>query len=187
MGKKQEKAAKRKEEKKVQKKVAKAKGEKAKKKVVKDEKKKVEKATAAKKKKKDKQEAKKEVAKEEKKVDKAIKPKKKGGKAALIDIPDEEDGILSLLQASQGVFLDSDNICVTAKKGDMAPINGQFDGLEVAGGTVAMVSGTFCVDQSTLALVQRSWGLSSAEEVEEVVKKKSTSDKKKAKDAKVKA
>merc|ERR1712166_1644353 len=102
MGKKQKKAAKRIEEKKVQKKVAKAKGEKPKKKVVKDEKKKVEKATAAKKKKKDKQEAKKEVAKEEKKVDKAIKPKKKGGKAALIDIPDEEDGILSqsLLEAN---------------------------------------------------------------------------------------
>jgi len=77
-----------------------------------------------------------------------------------------------LLQASQGIFLDSDNICVTAKKGDMAPINGQFDGLEVAGGYVAMESGTFCVDESTLALVQRSWGLSSEQEFDEVVKKK---------------
>merc|ERR1712160_211944 len=152
--KKEKKAAKRKEEKKVQKKVAKAKGEKAKKKVVKDEKKKVEKAT---------------------------KPKKKGGKAALIDIPDDNDGILSLLQASQGVFLDSDNICVTAKKGDMAPINGHFNGREVASGTVAMESGTFCVDESTLALVQRSWGLSSEQEFDEVVKKKTKEQEKAAK------
>merc|ERR1712160_74228 len=72
-------------------------------------------------------------------------------------------------------------------KGDQAPINGQFNGFEVASGTVAMESGTFCVDQDVLALVQRSWGLSSAEEVEEVVNKKSKAAKKKAKDAKVKA
>merc|ERR1711957_146970 len=102
------------------------------------------------------------------------------GHKALIEVPDD-DGILSLVQASQGIFLDSDNICVTAKKGDMAPINGQFDGLEVASGTVAMESGTFCVDQSPLALVQRSWGLSSAEEVEQVVEKKTAAEKKAAK------
>merc|ERR1712160_50008 len=125
-----------------------------------------------------------EAKKEEKKVEKATAAKKK--KKALIEVPDD-DGILSLVQASQGIFLDNDNICVTAKKGDQAPINGQFNGFEVASGTVAMESGTFCVDQDVLALVQRSWGLSSAEEVEEVVNKKSKAAKKKAKDAKVKA
>merc|ERR1711957_322570 len=101
--------------------------------------------------------------KDEKKVDKAIARKKNKKAAAapaadLIDIPDD-DGILSLVQASQGMFLDSDNICVPAKTGDQAPFNGQFNGREVATGTVAMESGTFCVDQSVLALVQRSWGL----------------------------
>merc|ERR1711957_649174 len=58
--------------------------------------------------------------------------------------------------------------------------NGQFNGREVASGTVAMESGTFCVDQSVLALVQRSWGLSSAEELEQVVKKKTKDGKEKA-------
>merc|ERR1711865_190994 len=126
----------------------------------------------------------KEAKKDEKKVDKAIKRKnhKKPAAAAaadLIDIPDD-DGILSLVQASQGMFLESENICVTANKGDQAPFNGQFNGREVASGTVAMESGTFCVDQSVLALVQRSWGLSSAEELEEVVKKKAREEKEEA-------
>merc|ERR1711957_118674 len=118
-----------------------------------------------------------EAKADEKKVDKATaaKKKKKAPAADLIDIPDD-DGILSLVQASQGMFLDSDNICVIAKKGDMAPINGQFNGREVATGSVAMETGSFCVDHRVLALVQRSWGLSSAEEVEEVVKKKSKAD-----------
>merc|ERR1711957_987523 len=120
------------------------------------------------------------------KVETTIKPKKKKGGKALIEVPDD-DGILSLVQASQGIFLDNDDICVTAKKGDQAPVNGQFDGREVASGSVAMESGTFCVDKRVMALVQRSWGLHSAQEVEEVVKKKSKADKKKAKDAKVKA
>merc|ERR1712238_175746 len=102
------------------------------------------------------------------------------GAKALIEVPDA-DGILSLVQASQGIFLDSDNICVTAKKGDMAPINGHFNGREIASGTVAMESGTFCVDESTLALVQRSWGLSSEQEFDEVVKKKTKKKEKAAK------
>merc|ERR1712166_1089901 len=110
-----------------------------------------------------------------------MKPKKKksGGKA-LIEVPDD-NGMLSLAQASQGIFLDNDNICVTAKMGDMAPINGHFNGREVASGTVAMESGTFCVEESTLALVQRSWGLSSEQEFDEVVQKKTKKQEKAAK------
>jgi len=84
------------------------------------------------------------------------------------------DDVTSMMQAKHGVT-DASRMCVPVRKGDVAPIQGSFNGRQVEIGEVAEASGTFCVDKDVYALVERSSASSSAQDVDMALASKSPS------------
>lgn len=73
----------------------------------------------------------------------------------------------------------SDMMCIPALAGDRAPIVGHFTAhgaeksQEVRVGQIAPTNGKFCVESGTMSLLQRSFGFSNGEEVENALNAKS--------------
>ena len=88
--------------------------------------------------------------------------------AAVEDVPDD---LTSLLQ-TQIRQHDQNQACTAVEVGDVAPVNGLFNGQQVQIGEVAQESGSFCVDKEVLALLQRSFGMSDLKDIEVAVLKK---------------
>jgi hypothetical protein len=65
-----------------------------------------------------------------------------------------------------------DTICLEAAVGDIAPLPGSFtatmsqQAVEVAAGTTAEVAGSFCVQRQDVLLLQRTYGLNTANDIE---------------------
>ena len=95
----------------------------------------------------------------------------------------ESDG-MSALQMVRGInHAQEDKRCVSVSVGQTAPIAGIFnsnDGLvsdhHVVRGEKALKAGEFCIDQATVALLQRSFSFSEESQVEQVVAGKTTTE-----------
>lgn len=87
------------------------------------------------------------------------------GVAAAAAAEDVIDDLTSMLQTHVSQH-NQNQACMPVKLGDIAPANGLFNGQQVQIGEVAQESGTFCVDKEVLALIQRSFGLSSLKDIE---------------------
>ena len=93
------------------------------------------------------------------------------GVAAAAAVEDVPDDLTSMLQTHISQH-NQNQACTPVKVGDVAPVNGLFNGQQVQIGEVAQKSGTFCVDKEVLALIQRSFGMSSLKDIEVAVSKK---------------
>ena len=96
------------------------------------------------------------------------------GVAAAAAVEDVPDDLTSMLQTHISQH-NQNQACTPVKVGDVAPVNGLFNGQQVQIGEVAQKSGTFCVDKEVLALIQRSFGMSSLKDIEVAVSKKGSS------------